>query len=816
MSKPEYGGPEKCARELNVPRNLASDLQIERILSSVTRPFVLINERELSVLRRGLTKDGWKRALYLQPARQFHGTHVGEGLLSVANRWVESPIVIPARGGHYHHFFCHCGARLTIPPNFTVGGNYTCSACGMTFAGENYDGAVRYLHHNHLSGAALACALVYAIEKDRVYSDKAAEILLGYSEAYPGPHTDSTTGGMMLQSLCEAVWVIPLAQAYDLIYYSRSLNEPLREQLEARLLRPIAEGLKSIGIAGNWGSWHLAAVGVLGLAIKAADLVRYALESFQTQLIKEIGSDGLWPESVHTYHFYALTALIQLAEACHRAGIDIYSWEPLPGRSLKTLFTAPLQYVYPSFRLPAINDGWYDAFLPLDLYEIAHRRWDDPTFAWVLKRGYRFGEAPINADQREHVRDLQRRSYFAFLFGRDLPGRSSPPVMKSHDFHHIGICTLRRDDEIMVTFDYGPFYGHGHLDKLSFTLYARDTLLLPDYGTPGYGSSALSYYSSTFSHNTVVVDGRSQEAARRHGLKNRFCGKYVQFADATADDCYPGVTHARRIALVAGHLLIYDRLTSQEEHDYDWLIHCEGEPSVCAGIEMADASLGHETPVLWTRHYAVPESFEMEWRCGKVRLALGAWGSPEESLVALGEGPAETLERKCSVLAHRRRAADAEFVTVLSPLGENERVDMAQDGPVLRLSEKDCVHYLFVRRSQAAHTEFPILTDGELAAVRCCDGQVQSATLIRGTFLRWMDEVLLEFPEIVDCVEVNYEGRTPTVIFCGRTPGVLKLRASNKAVCVNGRRAIVSCSNGIACLQITPENMAEVEAHRQA
>ena len=72
--------------------------------------------------------------------------------------------------------------------------------------------------HGWLAQAALDLALVSAIEHKPEYAAKAAEILLKYAEAYPGPHTTTVAGGMIYQSLDEAMWVIPLAQAYDLVY----------------------------------------------------------------------------------------------------------------------------------------------------------------------------------------------------------------------------------------------------------------------------------------------------------------------------------------------------------------------------------------------------------------------------------------------------------------------------------------------------------------------------------------------------------------------------------------------------------------------
>ncbi len=316
--------------------------RLDDVVASCDRPFVLISERELSVLRRGLTKDGWKRSLYLQPASGSCETHIGAGLLSVANQWIDADVVIPGRGGCLQDFYCECGTRLTLPDDVQAAPEYSCPACGKTSSGERYDNAIRHIQHNRLAGAVLSLAIAFGIEKDRAYARKAAEILLEYAKVYPGPHTTATTGGMIRQSMDEAEWIISLAQAYDLIYYARVLNDEQRQFIEQRLLGRVAEGLAAIESKGLWHSWHLSAVGVVGLAVQDVSLLRYALAAFGRQIADELGEDGLWSESVHCNHFSQMAAYVNLAEACCRAGIDIYNYESSSGKSLKAMFNAPL------------------------------------------------------------------------------------------------------------------------------------------------------------------------------------------------------------------------------------------------------------------------------------------------------------------------------------------------------------------------------------------------------------------------------------------------------------------------------------------
>ena len=100
---------------------------LDRILASSSRPYVLLSERELSVLRRGLTKEGWKRSLYIGEAVNDDEVYVGAGLLGVANHWLNSN---------------------------------------------------REPSRNELVRAFLSLALVYGIERDKSHSDRAAELIL--------------------------------------------------------------------------------------------------------------------------------------------------------------------------------------------------------------------------------------------------------------------------------------------------------------------------------------------------------------------------------------------------------------------------------------------------------------------------------------------------------------------------------------------------------------------------------------------------------------------------------------------------------------
>jgi hypothetical protein len=65
-----------------------------------------------------------------------------------------------------------------------------------------------------------------------------------------------------------------------------------------------------------------------------------------------------------------------------------------------------------------------------------------------------------------------------------------------------------------LSYDVGG--GHGHRNGMNLGLFALGLDLMPDFGYPpvqfgGWGSEKANWYTSTFAHNTVVVDGKEQD-----------------------------------------------------------------------------------------------------------------------------------------------------------------------------------------------------------------------------------------------------------------------------------------------------------------
>lgn len=691
------------------------------------RPRVFLDAAEVQELRRDIAGNPWKHRIYDGPMLNGPVGKTASAIKPQADDLLDRDITIPARGGHYHHFFCECGTQLEYPedmePKPETG--YTCPACGKNHKGEKLDAAVRREQHMALAHGVLFLGLAYQVEQDEKYAAKAAEILRKYAEAYPEPHTSQLEGGIIYQSLCESIWLIPLAAGYDLVYSSVSLSDADRQTINDKLIRPAAEGIASVGVGGNWHSWHLSAVGVAGYAIGDQKLIDYGLSEFRKQIANELGDDGLWPESVHTYHFFPLQAFCFLAEAAMHNGVDLYNWEARPGKSLKAMFTSPLAYAYPNLQMPAINDGWFRVFLPPHMYELAYARLGGEELAWAVQAGY-------------EAQGWERFGVWSLLRGKNLPSNPQPPAMRSMNFPVLGIAALKSPGGAMMTFDYGPFMGHGQLDKMGITLYANDRLWAADYGTPGYGSPIITWYTGTASHNTVLVDGKYQERTQEKILNFMQGGPRLEAVQSETEQAYPGVKHTRTIVRADDAFIVIDDLAGSSSHTYDFFFRSEGDMSIAApGAIPTDEAPAYDR-VETSLALKACGPWQCQWTVDRERLVLFA-PVEDESTVFQSTCPAETGMRRVGLVISRKTGLNARFVHVLVAAREGEDVRVGMEGPSLVIRRGTTEDWVAL---EGAHGR--LTTDAQYAMVRLKDGRPALAALVAGKTVHWDGRLVLE------------------------------------------------------------------------
>ena len=586
--------------------------------------------------------------------------------------------------GFYHNYFCPDHA-VPLVFDATKPHAHRCPTDDRVFAGAPYDAAWRWFVNNRLSSMAWEMALGWASGGDARYLQRVAAILSGYAARYAGyePSGDRPygRGKATFQSLDEAVWLIPLTRAYDLV--RAELAQDVRAAIEAKLLIPAAEFILSqrFNSIHNIECWHNAAVGAVGFCLDLSDWQTLVIEGkygFRHQLREGVRDDGLWWEGSSSYHYYALAALVNLAQVV--PGQELWAEE-----RLARMFRTPVELAYPDLRQPATNDCWFSSSLLAEVchgvplaaacYEVAYGWYGDALYAQVLDANY-----------QQQTRD----SLEALLYGRALPENPGAlavePVVNCAPS---GLARFRTGGNYLLL-KYGPHGGsHGHPDKLALSFYAAGYPLSPDLGTPGYGIALNdSWYRQTLSHNTVLVDACSQPEGE--GEEVAF-GQREGFAVADArvawaEGAYAGVALRRVVLWRPDYFVDVFVVECAEERQLDWVFRVRGEREQQEGlgdgraIELAGDGYEHIAGATAARAPAA----RLQWAFPGGHIAFHLPDERDTEIVR-GSVPFNPAAEHSDILVRRRSARQTVFLAVVHVWAEEcaVRAVYCEDGALV-------------------------------------------------------------------------------------------------------------------------------------
>ena len=619
-------------------------------------------------------------------------------LLKEANKWLSNDITVPSEGaGHSSFFLCENGTRLEYRSTPDPDGYY-CPSENKYYEGERYDAGWRFFRMEELIIGLRHLADAYVLTDDERYAERATHILVQLSENYPNYSLQSKHGKLYWQSLDESVALIDISFAYDLIYSSSSIDVESHNKIQL-FLKASAETISHnpMGLS-NWQAWHNAAIGMVGAVTGDKALISTAINGDEGALYllnKGVLDDGFWWEGSIAYHMYTLTAFNILAEVGDKWGFSLYD-----NPKLKAMFDTPIQYSYPNYQLPANNDGgtfgqsligsissrgYYE-------YEAAYAHYKDSLYGQLLKMKY---------DQPQ----LRRNGDFALFFGKELPlieNRTND--VYSTLFESIGHGILRNQLNQYALLDYGTHGGsHGHYDKLHLDYFTNNELFGADPGTSGYSHPLHNiWYKQTYAHNTVIVDGQSQEATS---------GKLVQFHNqppfniihASANGAYPGVDYERMVWM--DNDLLIDWFWAEDEesqHTYDWIFHGMGSFKSDQLMRKLKKPIIFNNAVDTLLQNTYSQESNSTWR--------GSWrsinqkgtgfislsdGSTKTILVANTPGNGNSPEAllKTSVI-QRTKGKQGTFTSIFYPLKDEVKATL-KDSNTIEIEKDNLKHYYY-------------------------------------------------------------------------------------------------------------------------
>ncbi len=559
--------------------------------------------------------------------------------------------------------------------------------------------------------------LLFSITGEEKYAAFVRDMLEAYAVLYPtlGPHPlahHQKPGKIFHQTLNEEVWLVHTSIAYDCVY--DWLSEEERARYEANIFRPMADWFHIRNQAEfdrihNHGTWAVAAVGMIAYVMGDLSLVQKALHGsnldgnggFLRQLDLLFSPDGYYMEGPY-YIRYALMPFFYFAEAIERRQpeVGIYNYR---NQVLRKAYYAAVQTSFPNGVFPPIND----ASLTMDVgapevilaNALTYDRYGaDASLLGVAKFQ---GRVALNGAGLKLARDYDSHE-------RE-PDMNWPSVefRDGHDGTSGGLGILRMGrggDQSMLLMKYGVHGGgHGHFDKLHFIFFDQGRQVIRDYGfgrwinvEPKFGGRYLpendSYAMQTIAHNTVVVDGMTQnlwdedDAEEMSGQRHIFDAEdpHAMVMSARADTYYDGVGMQRTMLLLRDASLSYPvvvdlfRLTSDEAHQYDYPLHYSGQ-NITSNLTFETNTdllqpLGEEYGYqhIWhTARAAADSTIRFTWLDGNRYYSIisAPWPETEVLLGRTGANDPNFNLRSGPVLVIRRQAADHLFASVIEPHG---------------------------------------------------------------------------------------------------------------------------------------------------
>ncbi len=746
-------------------------------------PHLLLDESDFARIDAWALEQDWAasaRDAILERAASWPESHL--------EAWQLERFELPPEGGQWiQYYVCPVhGYSLTFV-------DATTHACpmGETYSGWPYDQVIYTRRIDDAGNAAADLGLAYRLTGQIEYAEEAAEILLAFADTYLlWPIHDEHDVPMIdgarahAQTLDEAVWLIPVAWAYDLIADSPVLSDEDGARIQRFLLRPAAQVLQHYKQKGNWQVWHNAGIAAVGYTLGDRTLIDIATGSRagMSHLLRfGVNNDGLWWEGTWSYHFYALQPFTWFAEMSRRAGEDTYA-DP----HLAAMYAAPLDMLLPDLTLPAFNDSHGTRITSYAwAYEVAWSRLGDPRAAAVA------GMVP--------------RGRWALFFGTEtLPQETLPPQGPAL-LEDSGYAVLRQpgaDGTSYVALDFGPHGGwHGHYDKLSFISYGAGALMGLDPGTQSYAAPTHDTWDKkTVAHNTVVLDERNQ--VRNSGNLGWFHAlPDLSAVRADAGGAYPGARAARTQVLVAEYLL--DRFDiaalTPARHTFDWIYHNPGLLSSDLDLEPYDGlpdtwgyqnltgTLAATATGPWQVTFSSGEGEGPGCRVWMDDTALAGIEAirhsgaapPVSTTVVTGNGLGPDLSVPVPFVMARRQGHATTFAALFEPLVESSRVSAFETAPGTQLRDGTWVLEAHVsgtgidpqdpsRRAPyeddwalsrggtvESWTAGSLSGDGDLALVRRMDGRIRVMALAGGSLLSDSGQVLIHAESPVEGIEAR-------------------------------------------------------------
>jgi len=646
------------------------------------------------------------------------------------------------------------------------------------------DMAGGYTHERHKKNWFILqkAGVLFQVTGKEKYAIYVRDVLLAYAKLYPTLPIHPTnrsyaTGKIFWQCLNDANWLVYVSQAYDNIYEWLSPN--VRTVLEKDLFRPYADFLsvenpKFFNRIHNHSTWANAAVGMIGLVMEDKELVQRALyglpiekneknerdndgglirmddqrlAGFLAQLDGSFSPDGYFSEGPY-YLRYAIFPFLQFAQALANNKPELNILNYRDDILKKAVYSLLYQTDYNGLFFP-FNDAQkgmsWKAREVITAVDIAYQYFgQDPMLLSVAQKQ---GKVILNEG--------------GFMVARDIAkGLTQPMNQKSIAYKdgpegkEGGVAILRTSteaqSELCLVMKYSAQgMGHGHFDKLAYSLYDETGEVIQDYGAARWvnidqkgGGRYLpennTWAKQSIAHNTLVVNQTSHyNGDIRIGEKHHpdlfyfnVDNENLQLVSAKSKMAYEGCELHRTMAMFKDKglrqpiLIDVFRIESKTNNQYDLPIWFHGH-LLQTNFEyekqtqaLRTLGKGHGYQHLWKEAMgsSKDEMAKITWFSnGKFYSMTSAVDATDELIFArLGANdPSYNLRTDPAFVIRKKDKQQTVFASIIEPHGRYNPVSEIAEDPFSSIVKLRVLHddenYTFLRFNNKSGKEWTLM-----------------------------------------------------------------------------------------------------------
>jgi len=451
-------------------------------------------------------------------------------------------------------------------------------------------------------GNVLDLAIAWHLTDDDKYLQKLSKTLRNYIKVLPT--YPSRSAGIAMTKFdakgayrignyfSQCGWLNRMAMVLDLVWDSGALTKEEREKLLGELKSMALTRLRiAMALQHRPNEAALAIALLSDDASMLAYLYNNPLNGGATQALQAfILNDGV-PDMAGQYIQPPMTAWMDIIQVYQNAGLPLI--DNVPG--LRKFGTAMQLWQDPNGWSASLGDaqpmncnslGWYFERCygwfgnPQDIIPVQRSKFK----AWEKSKD----NTPWESLERVGGSIVTARGAALFYGVENIPRGAPDKLRNSHDFPDYGLLVFNQgkdDKQLWAAIPYGKQVGHGHHDNMHLEWWALGQKISIKQG--------MRTRKHAVHENTLLVDGKDQ-------LKvpcqiTEFKGKGpVQGAVITSTDMYPGTTVQRTIMLYDGLIFLFDRFTSDTEHNYDMVYANAGTSHCDLPFQKVETPLGTE------------------------------------------------------------------------------------------------------------------------------------------------------------------------------------------------------------------------------